>query len=251
MTGDSQLLPSWTVRYPRRQGIRAVLRAGIAAGFALLADFDIIGKENMPQAGPLLIVGNHFSFLDPVALIHATSYPLEFMGGIRAPNAPPWADIFRRLWGVLMAQRGGSSRDALLGAESVLNQGGVLAIFPEGGSWATVLRPARPGAALLAARTPAKVLPVGFDGLLDVFSKARRGRRGKITIRYGEPFGPLTLDRKDAAFRQRMDEIGHEMMRRIAQLIPPERRGFYSDDPAIREKARGAEVYPWAHNAEV
>lgn len=250
MAGDARALPSWPVRYPRRQGIRSVLRAGIAAGFALLADFEIIGKENIPPAGPLLIVGNHFSFLDPVALIHATSYPLEFMGGIRTPNAPPWAIIFRSLWGVLVAQRGGSSRDALLGAESVLNQGGVLAIFPEGGNWATVLRPARPGAALLASRTPAKVLPVGLDGLLDVFSKARRGRRSKITVRYGKAFGPLTVDRKDPNIRQRLDEIGHEMMRRIAQLIPPDRRGFYSDDPEIRDKARGTEVYPWAHGAE-
>jgi hypothetical protein len=35
------------------------------------------------------------------------------------------------------------------------------------------------------------------------------------------------------------------MMHQIAQLIPPERRGFYSDDPAVREAARGTEIYPW------
>jgi len=53
------------------------------------------------------------------------------------------------------------------------------------------------------------------------------------------------MDVRDRSSRQQMDELGHEMMRRIAELIPPERRGFYSDDPAIREAARGTEVYPW------
>jgi len=39
-------------------------------------------------------------------------------------------------------------------------------------------------------------------------------------------------------------------MRRIAELIPPERRGHYSDDPAIREAAQGTEVFPWADAPE-
>jgi hypothetical protein len=45
--------------------------------------------------------------------------------------------------------------------------------------------------------------------------------------------------------------MGHIIMRRISELIPPERRGFYSDDPAIREAARGTEIYPFATTAEV
>jgi hypothetical protein len=44
--------------------------------------------------------------------------------------------------------------------------------------------------------------------------------------------------------------IGHEIMRHIAELLPPEKRGHYSDDPAIREAAKGTEVYPWAHAVE-
>ena len=42
-----------------------------------------------------------------------------------------------------------------------------------------------------------------------------------------------------------MEEIGHEMMRNIAPLLPPERRGFYSDDAKIREAAKGTDAYPW------
>ena len=39
-------------------------------------------------------------------------------------------------------------------------------------------------------------------------------------------------------------------IRHIAELIPPERRGHYSDDPAIREAAKGTEIYPWADVVE-
>jgi hypothetical protein len=51
--------------------------------------------------------------------------------------------------------------------------------------------------------------------------------------------------------RQHLDEIGHEMMHRIAELIPPERRGHYSDDPAIRAAAAGTEVFPWDENPDI
>jgi hypothetical protein len=39
-------------------------------------------------------------------------------------------------------------------------------------------------------------------------------------------------------------------MERIATLIPPEKRGHYSDDPAIREAAKGTEIYPWDDDPE-
>ena len=241
--------PKLAIKYPRRQAMRAVLHAGIAAAFAAIMDLKIEGKENLPATGPLILVGNHFAFLDPVAMIHIAPYPLEFLGGLRTPNAPAWTEVFRILWGTILVRRGSSSRDALLAAQGVLEQNGVVAVFPEGGSWATVLRPPRPGTALLAAKTPARIVPVGLDGLLDVFPALGRGKRARVTIRIGKAFGPLEKDPK-MPLRQHMDDIGHEMMRRIAELIPPERRGFYSDDPAIRAAAKGTEVYPWATVAE-
>ena len=39
-------------------------------------------------------------------------------------------------------------------------------------------------------------------------------------------------------------------MRHVAELLPPAMRGYYSDDPAIREAARGTEVYPWEDKVE-
>ncbi len=236
--------------YPRRRLIRAMLRRLTHVAFAVLTDLQIIGQENLPERGPLLVVANHFSFIDPVAMVRATPWPLEFVGGFQMPNAPASVTWIPKVWGYYPVFRGTGSRYALRAAEAVLAQGGVLGIFPEAGSWATVLRPPRPGAAFLAVRTGARILPMGFDGLPDVFPRLRKGRRARVTVRIGRPFGPFHATGRGRARRQQLEAIGHEIMQRIAELIPPERRGHYSDDPAIRAAAQGTEVYPWADAPE-
>jgi 1-acyl-sn-glycerol-3-phosphate acyltransferase len=237
-------------QYPRRRLIRGLLRRLAYAAFAVLTDLQITGRENLPKGGPLLVVANHFSFIDPVAMVRATPWPLEFVGGFHMPNAPASVTWIPKLWGYYPVYRGTASRYALRAAEAVLAQGGVLGIFPEAGNWATVLRPARPGAAFLAVRTGAPILPMGFDGLLDVFPHLRKGRRARVTVRIGRPFGPFRATGRGRARRQQLEAIGHEIMRRIANLISSERRGHYSDDPAIRAAAHGTEVYPWADAPE-
>jgi 1-acyl-sn-glycerol-3-phosphate acyltransferase len=234
-------------QYPRRRAIRAVLRRLSSLAFAVLTDFEVIGRENLPETGPLLVVGNHFSFIDPVAMIHATPWPLEFVGGFNNPSAPPVVTWIPKVWGRYPVFRGTGSRYALRGAEAVMAQQGVLGIFPEGGSWAPVLRRARPGVAFLAARTGAQILPMGFDGLIDVFPRLRKGRRAKATVRIGVPFGPFAATGRGRERRRQLEEIGHRIMEHIAELIPPERRGLYSDDPALREAAEAVAAYPWEY----
>jgi len=238
------------IPYPRRQFIRRILKSNIALAFGVLADIKVNGRENLPKAGPLIVVSNHFNFLDPLMVIHLLPYPAEFIGGARMPNAPAATHFLQRMFGVIPTARGTVSRDTLYGAESILRQNGVLGIFPEGGSWATVLRPPRPGTAFLAWRTGAQLLPIGIDGAVGFFKHIGK-RRAPVTLNIGQPFGPLTSTASGRPSREEFDEMGHLIMRRIADLIPPERRGFYSDDPAIREAARVTEIYPFANAAEV
>jgi 1-acyl-sn-glycerol-3-phosphate acyltransferase len=239
-----------TYRYPRRRLIRGVMRGMIRTLFAILSDFHVEGKENLPAAGPLIIAANHFYFIDPVAMIGATPYPLDFISGTVTPGSPPWADFLPTSWGVYRVARGTGSTEALKASLAVLGQGGVLGMFPEGGSWAHVLRPARPGVAYLAALTGAPILPAGIDGALELFPSLKSGRRTRLTVRFGKAFGPVSVSGRGRERRRQLDEIGHEIMRHIAELIPPERRGHYSDDPAIREAAKGTEIYPWEDSVE-
>ncbi len=239
-----------TMTYPRRQAIRAILRSLIRMSLGTIANLKIEGQENFPKEGPLLVVANHFNFLDPVAIIGIMPYPIEFVGGTNLPNAPKSLSWITRVYGVLPVHRGSVSRETLKASKKVLAQNGVLGIFPEAGSWAQVLRPARPGTAYLASCTKARVLPVGLDGLLDVFPALRKGKRATVHIRIGKPFGPFYVSERGETDRKRLEEIGHEMMGQIAALIPQERRGHYSDDPIIREAAQGTEIYPWADMQE-
>ncbi len=238
------------ITYPRRKVIRTALRQLIRAAFQALSDFTIEGKENLPKEGPLLVIGNHFSFLDPVAVIGSVPYPIEYVGGFRMPNAPQSVTWLAGLYGFLPVRRGSISRDTLYASRKVLQLKGVLGIFPEAGSWAGILRPPRPGAAYLASSTRAKILPVGLDGLTTLFPMLRKGKRAKVTVRFGKPFGPFFVSERGETDRNRLEEIGHEMMRQIALLIPPEKRGYYSEDAEIRRLAMAEAAYPWEGKPE-
>jgi 1-acyl-sn-glycerol-3-phosphate acyltransferase len=89
------------------------------------------------------------------------------------------------------------------------------------------------------------VLPIGVDGAIDVFPSLFKGRRARVNVRIGKLFGPFSATGRGPERRQQLEEIGHEIMRRIAELIPPERRGHYSNNPTIRAAAQGTEIWPW------
>lgn len=233
-----------SIDYPRRLIPRTLLKGLIHAAFHTLTDFQVIGRERVPDHGPVILAGNHFSYADSVAMLEIAPPTIEMFAGSNPAFTPAWAKLLPRLWGVLYVYRGTGSRKALRAAESVLKQGGYFGIFPEGGAWAEMLRPARPGTAYLAARTGAPVLPVAFTGFRDVFPLRLRDQ-AEVTIRVGNLIGPFETTGRGRERRRQLDEIGDTIMRSIAELLPDELRGMYSSDSKIREKAREVSDYPW------
>ena len=237
------------ITYPRRVFIRRFLKQLAGIAFSILCDLEIQGEENLPAKGPLLVIANHFSFIDPVAVLRTLPFPIEFVGGAVFPHAPTIVKAIPSWWGYYPVFRGTGSRFALRAAEEILSQDGVLGIMPEGGAWAEVLRPARPGAAFLASQTGAKVLPLGIYGLNDIFP-IKLGKRPKAVVNIGQPVGPFKVTGKGRERRKQLDEIGLELMKSIAALIPDHYRGFLADDPETRKKALGTEIYPWEDSVE-
>ncbi|MFO8037205.1 MAG: lysophospholipid acyltransferase family protein [Anaerolineales bacterium] len=235
--------------YPRRTLLRKFIRFLTYPAFWLLSDLHISGEENLPSGGPLLVVSNHFSFIDPVAIVRALPWPIEYVGGAQFPHAPDIVKSLPQIYGYYPVYRGTGSRYALRAAEAILEQNGVLGILPEGGSWAEVLRPARPGAAYLATRTGAKILPLGIYGLNDIFP-VRFGKRPEAHVNIGKPFGPFHAPGRGRERREQLDQIGLQIMKKIAKLLPDEYRGFLAEDSAVRKAARGTEEYPWEGNVE-
>ena len=232
------------IKYPRRLLIRSALKGLISAALHTFSDFELIGEENIPDHGPLIVTGNHFSFSDSVAMLHIAPPSIEMFSGANPAFTPWWGKLLPRLWGVLFVYRGTGSRQAIRDAESILKQDGFFGIFPEGGAWAEMIRPARPGAAFLAARTGAPILPVGFTGFNDVLPLRFRDQN-KVTIRVGKLYQPEPVTGRGRERRQQLDDLGERIMKEIAVLIPDHLRGQYSSDPAVRERTREVEAYPW------
>jgi len=243
--------PGRAIRYPRRRFLRGLMRAVLFPLFGALTKLRVYGRENLPEGGPLLVAVNHFNFIDPAVIVRIVPWPLDVLGATNPPNAPFWGKWLLELWGNLSVQRGTGGREALRSALSILKQGGVIGIAPEGMAGADVLRPARPGAAYLAVQSGARVLPIGIDGAPEVFPSLGRGQRAELTVRIGEFIGPFHASGRGRVLRNQLDEIGHEMMQAIAELIPPERRGYYSDDPILRTAALKMSDYIWDAAPEV
>lgn len=227
--------------YPRRRLVRFILRQLAGIAFFILGRLHIEGRENLPKSGPVILVANHFHFSDPVAMLWMSRRQVEFIGGFRFVFAPKIVHFLPSLWGYFPAFRGGYSRQTLRSALHVLDQDGVIALFPEGGCWATVLRPARPGAAFLAVEAGVQVVPIGIDGFTSLF----HAWRPRLTIRIGKPIGPFTKSSKEVSRRGELDKISESIMRAIAELIPADRHGVFSDDPDIREDAQKVAAFPF------
>ncbi len=233
--------------YPRFRIRRRFFKFIAALLFKVFAQVEIIGKENLPQKGPVIVVANHFSFADPSLLIHVLPWHLEFLAGTNHPGAPnSLIGHMPKLWGVYKVQRGTSSRYAFKAATAIMEQDGILGIFPEGGVWATVLRPARPGVPLITATSQAPLLPIGIEGMDEMFPlRFNIFRRTKITVRVGKPFGPYQVTGRGKERRTQLDDIGNEIMQKISELLPQEKRGLWADDPKLVEEAKAVAEYPW------
>ena len=231
--------------YPRFPIKRPILKFIAALLFRLFAKVEVIGAEKIPQTGPVIVVANHFNFADPALLIHLFPWHIEFLAGTNRPAAPNRLTAsFPEWWGVYNVQRGTSSRYAFNASAAIMKQNGILGIFPEGGVWAQVLRPARPGVPLITATSQAPILPIGIDGMPNLFP-LNPFRRVKITVRIGDQFGPYKVTGRGKERRAQLDEIGEEVMQKIAELLPAEQRGLWADDPKLVEEAKAVSEFPW------
>jgi 1-acyl-sn-glycerol-3-phosphate acyltransferase len=136
------------------------------------------GMDGIPSEGPVLIVANHRSFLDPflIGTLLRASRPLNFMGKAEL-FARPRAGWYVSRCGCFPVRRGESDPAALETARLVLEGGGVLVIFPEGTRlrWGGLAAPRR-GAFRMAIETGATVVPVCVLGSENV-------RRAKVIVR--------------------------------------------------------------------
>jgi 1-acyl-sn-glycerol-3-phosphate acyltransferase len=117
------------IPYPRKRLARGMMRRLGRMILPLFFRIQIRGKENFPATGPLIVVGNHSAIMEVVMLFVFTPWQVEILGGGDVPHETI-TDMMARIVGYIPYQRGQMDRPALKRALGVLQQGGVLGIFP-------------------------------------------------------------------------------------------------------------------------
>jgi 1-acyl-sn-glycerol-3-phosphate acyltransferase len=216
------LPPSWLQR-----------PAGFVVGLVhrLLGGVRSVGLENLPATGPMIIVANHYTLADPLVAAWGTGYRIgRIIHPISKAEVRGWPLLgwLGTQGGVIYVRRGEADREAQRQSLAVLAAGRALLIFPEGTrNRGGALIKARNGAALLAMRTGAPIVPVGITGTEGMFSwRAPFGRRPRATLNIGKPF---TLPHRPEGPLDRAELVDGttRIMSEVAALLPPERRGVY------------------------
>jgi 1-acyl-sn-glycerol-3-phosphate acyltransferase len=202
--------------------------------FKLLSRVEVIGRENVPLQGGIILAVNHLSRIDP---------PLVFALLERQDATVLAADKYKKNLFFRLAiesvrgiwiNRDEADFNALREALHHLQQGGLLGIAPEGTrSRSGALIQAKTGIAYLADKAHVPVLPIAVWGTESAFHQLFRLCRPRITIHFGEPITlpPVERRQREARLQQNTDEI----MCHIARMLPPEYRGVYADHPRLKE----------------
>jgi putative phosphoserine phosphatase/1-acylglycerol-3-phosphate O-acyltransferase len=191
--------------------------------------WDIDGVDRVPSEGPAIIVGNHRSYFDPLAIgmvMARTGRPVRFLGKKEVFDAPVLGQISSALGGIRV-ERGSGSGEPLAAAAEALEAGEVIVVMPQG----TIPRgraffepelKGRWGAAKLAALTRAPVIPIGLWGTEAVWPRNARtpnvlavGHPPTVRARIG---GPVELKYRSA------DADTRRIMSALVDLLPAEAR---------------------------
>jgi putative phosphoserine phosphatase/1-acylglycerol-3-phosphate O-acyltransferase len=198
--------------------------------------FDIDGVDRIPETGPAIVVANHRSYFDPLAL--GTTFArrgraVRFLGKREVFDAPVVGQVARALGGIPVDRATGSD-EPLVAAAAALASGELVAILPQG----TIPRgraffepelQGRWGAARLAALSKVPVVPIGLWGTEAVWPRSERVPRlwnitspPTVRVRVGDPVD-LKLRSPKADTRRIMDAI--------VALLPPEARERHEPTP--------------------
>jgi 1-acyl-sn-glycerol-3-phosphate acyltransferase len=194
----------------------------------ILCRIDAPDLHKIPLRGPLIVISNHTGQLE-VAVFFAHLQPRPMTGWAKMEA---WDNAFLNwlfnLWGIIPVRRGEGDTSALRKAIKALEEGFIFGIAPEGTRNKTgKLKRALPGAVMLAIHSGAPIIPMAHWGGESFLRNLMRFKRTDFHIRVGEPFHLNLAGVK--VTREARQQIADEMMMRLAELLPPDYRGFYEN----------------------
>ncbi|MDQ6918968.1 MAG: 1-acyl-sn-glycerol-3-phosphate acyltransferase [Candidatus Dormibacteraeota bacterium] len=199
--------------------------------------FTQLGRDRVPRQGPLLVCANHISTLDPplvpAFLPRNDSWSMAKAEYFEKGRLQRWIFTAFHAFPVI---RHSADRAAIRRAATILREGNVLVLYPEGTRITSggLHRP-EPGAGFIATLSGAPVLPVAITGSREVFGKGfKLPRRARLRLEWGEPF--KIPSRLPDGSRVEHQDASDAIMLAIAEMLPEAMRGEYADLGAWRAK---------------
>jgi len=178
--------------------------------FSFCFRWQVVGAEHIPKEGPVILCANHISLLDPPLLGSGIERQVYFMAKEELFRIPVLSFLIRK-FGAFPVKRGASDRASIRTALSLLEDGKIFGIFPEGTRSKTgELGPGLPGVALFALKSQAAVIPVAILGPYRLFKP--------IKIVYGQPIDMSELRAKKSG-SDTLKEATDLIMSHIQQLL--------------------------------
>lgn len=177
----------------------------------------VVGTENVPRTGPLIVACNHISYVDPVALGVALPRRVWYMAKVELFRIPVLGPTIAAL-GAYPVDRGKGDVAAIRGSLRVLKEGKAVGIFPEGTRNLHGDAVVHTGVALLASLAGAPVLPAFVRG--GDYAK----RFGKLSVAFGEPMS-LAKGHNGKATREELANQTSAIMAQIRALGEKLERG--------------------------
>ena len=190
-------------RVPEKMYIYRFLKPILGPIFRFYYNPKIIGKENIPKEGSILIVGNHKHIMDQCSCIISTKRPIHYMAKKEYFDGKmAW---FFRMVGCIPVDRSKKDENATHAALEVLKEGHALGLFPEGTRNKTdaFLLPFKFGAVSMAQKTDSYLVPFGITGDYKFRSK-------NLMVRFGKPF-KVEGDLEKA--NQKLEKVVGDLMR--------------------------------------
>lgn len=194
----------------------AILKVLSRAIMRILFGLRVSGREHVPATGPVLLVANHSSLLDPPLVGSVAPRPLVFLAKAELFAIPGFGRLIRAV-NARPLRREGADPGALREALRVLGEGRALLVFPEGTRGDEgVRREPKAGAGMLAVLSGAPVVPVHVSGSGRAWPRGRKlPRPARVSVRFGTP---LTFAGGDGARKDRYVLASRQMMAAIDSL---------------------------------
>jgi 1-acyl-sn-glycerol-3-phosphate acyltransferase len=173
-----------------------------------------IGVKSVPQSGPLILAPNHFSQMDHFFIGLYLRRQVRFMAKSQMFGPPVLTYIYKH-GGVFPVRRGHRDEESIKTALTILDQGGMLLVYAEGGrSRSGKLGEVKPGIGRIALESGAPVVPVAIQGSEKV-RRWKRFRFPKVTVQFGEP---IEFPTEVAPSRERQLEVAESIFSPVREM---------------------------------